>query len=58
MRPMLPYVVIFIGALAAAGGALWATLEQHRSSLDLLGKVMGGDSFVYLQPLRNNGEVR
>lgn len=57
-----PPIVIFIGALIAAGGALWASVEQTKSERSLKEKnqeivelsktisksITGGDSFAYL----------
>lgn len=58
LQPILPYLVIFLGAFLTAGGALWAAWSQNADSRRLLGQVTGGDSFVYLEPLRQSTAVR
>jgi hypothetical protein len=57
LQSYLPYALIFIGAVLSAGGAVSATLKQDSDTRELLGEVTGGESLVYLQPLRTGGRV-
>src|SRR2546428_277037 len=58
LQPMLPYLLIFFGAMATAAGAFWAAWSQNAESRRLLGQVTGGDSFPYLEPLRQTTAVK
>lgn len=53
-----PYVWLAIFALGAAIASLFAAHGQQKETRELLNQVTGGDSFVYLQPLRKGGNVR
>ena len=66
-----PTIVIFIGGIIAAIGAVWAAYDQNKSTEQLRQKneeiarlnqetanaVTGGDSFCYLMPLGNHPEM-
>lgn len=59
-----PAILIFIGVLISASGAIWASIEQTKSESNLRAKsdeiaelnkeisksIIGGDSFAYLTP--------
>jgi hypothetical protein len=53
----LPYVLFFIVSVLANGAALWISLRQAASSRETFNQVTGGESFAYLEPLRQPGRV-
>src|SRR5262245_60418363 len=53
----LPYLLFFIVSVLASGAALWIALRQAASSRETFSQVTGGESFVYLEPLRQPGRV-
>lgn len=57
-RFVLPYVIAFVVAVLSAGAALYLALHQAAGSRELLSRVTGGESFSYLEPLRQPNYVR
>ena len=57
-RWWIPYFVVFAIAVLSAAGALWIALRQAAGSRELLDQITGGESFVYLEPLRQSLAVR
>ncbi|HZF03657.1 MAG TPA: hypothetical protein VE932_04920 [Patescibacteria group bacterium] len=60
-----PYMVVFIGFMLSSAGAViaaWGGLlhaqRQQAANLELFNQVTGGQSAVYVEPLRKAGRVR
>src|SRR5262249_10263205 len=54
----MPFVVVFLIPVAPAAGALWLEIRQAIGARELFNQITGGESFVYLEPLRQSTAVR
>ncbi len=57
MRLSNPIVWIFIAAISNALAAFFTLRDQDRQNAELRGWTTGGDSYVYLEPLRRGGRL-
>jgi hypothetical protein len=53
-----PYLVIALLGVLSVVAAFWAAHEQQKETRELLSQVTGGESFVYVEPLRKEGRIR
>jgi hypothetical protein len=53
-----PYFLLLVLAVLTAAVAFWAAIEQQIKTRELLSQVTGGESLVYLEPLRKGGQVQ